>query len=171
MALNGRAMVGIFFVISGYVLRYRMLTVIRNCQIGLLRVLASSTFRSGGASTSPQELQHSLPQFGPTGVGVRTDIVSIPCGSNYLIGQWTGPDQVIVLVISEGDGMLQSSVPSIWTRCGPSPWNSRVVWWCSGFVLHPRTFQHGAAECSPSSLLLYVIIGEVYMTNYFSGAR
>lgn len=45
MMLNGRAMVDIFFVISGYVLTYRMLKMIRNRQTGLLRVLASSTFR------------------------------------------------------------------------------------------------------------------------------
>lgn len=45
MVLNGRAMVDIFFVISGYVLTYRMLKMIRNRQTGLLKVLASSTFR------------------------------------------------------------------------------------------------------------------------------
>ncbi|KIW67438.1 hypothetical protein, variant 5 [Phialophora macrospora] len=43
--LNGRAMVEVFFVISGYVLSYRLLTMIRNQQPGLLRALASSTFR------------------------------------------------------------------------------------------------------------------------------
>ncbi|KEF56358.1 uncharacterized protein A1O9_07939 [Exophiala aquamarina CBS 119918] len=45
MVLNGRAMVDVFFVISGYVLTYRMLKLIRNRQNGLLRALASSTFR------------------------------------------------------------------------------------------------------------------------------
>ncbi|ETI22174.1 hypothetical protein G647_06247 [Cladophialophora carrionii CBS 160.54] len=43
--LNGRAMVEVFFIISGYVLSYRLLTMIRNQQPGLLRALASSTFR------------------------------------------------------------------------------------------------------------------------------
>jgi len=45
MVLNGQAMVDIFFVISGYVLTYRMIRMIRNRQVALLRVLASSTFR------------------------------------------------------------------------------------------------------------------------------
>lgn len=45
MVLNGRAMVDIFFVISGYVLTYRMVKMIRNRQTNLLKALASSTFR------------------------------------------------------------------------------------------------------------------------------
>ncbi|KAK6376001.1 hypothetical protein LTS17_007251 [Exophiala oligosperma] len=45
MILNGRAMVDIFFIISGYVLSYRLLKMVRNRQTGLLRALASSTFR------------------------------------------------------------------------------------------------------------------------------
>ncbi|KAK5268275.1 hypothetical protein LTR99_003209 [Exophiala xenobiotica] len=45
MILNGRAMVDIFFIISGYVLSYRLLKMIRNQQTGLLKALASSTFR------------------------------------------------------------------------------------------------------------------------------
>ncbi|EXJ71597.1 uncharacterized protein A1O5_05405 [Cladophialophora psammophila CBS 110553] len=43
--LNGRAMVEVFFVISGYVLSYRLLKMMRNQQHDLLRALASSTFR------------------------------------------------------------------------------------------------------------------------------
>ncbi|KAH0843215.1 hypothetical protein AYO21_03507 [Fonsecaea monophora] len=43
--LNGRAMVEVFFVISGYVLSYRLLKMMRNQQPDLLRALASSTFR------------------------------------------------------------------------------------------------------------------------------
>lgn len=43
--LNGRGMVDIFFVISGYVLSYRLLKMIRNQQHGLQKALASSTFR------------------------------------------------------------------------------------------------------------------------------
>lgn len=45
MVLNGRAMVDIFFVISGYALSYRMLKMTRNQQPGLLKALASSTYR------------------------------------------------------------------------------------------------------------------------------
>ncbi|EXJ81691.1 hypothetical protein A1O1_07756 [Capronia coronata CBS 617.96] len=45
MVLNGRAMVDIFFVISGYVLSYRLLKMMRNQQPAMLRALASSTFR------------------------------------------------------------------------------------------------------------------------------
>ncbi|KAL2421786.1 hypothetical protein ABEF95_006785 [Exophiala dermatitidis] len=43
--LNGRAMVDIFFVISGYVLSYRLLKMMRNQQPSMLRALASSSFR------------------------------------------------------------------------------------------------------------------------------
>ncbi|KIV88687.1 hypothetical protein PV10_08346 [Exophiala mesophila] len=43
--LNGRAMVDIFFVISGYALSYRMLKMMRKRQPILLRALASSSFR------------------------------------------------------------------------------------------------------------------------------
>lgn len=45
VVLNGRAMVDIFFVISGYVLSYRLLKMMRNQQPSMLRALASSTFR------------------------------------------------------------------------------------------------------------------------------
>lgn len=43
--LNGRAMVDLFFVISGYVLTYRLLKLIRTRQPGLLKAIASSSFR------------------------------------------------------------------------------------------------------------------------------
>lgn len=43
--LNGRAMVDIFFVISGYVLSHRLLRMMRNREPGLQKALASSTFR------------------------------------------------------------------------------------------------------------------------------
>ena len=43
--LNGRAMVEVFFVISGYVLSYRLLKLIRNQHPGISRAVASSTFR------------------------------------------------------------------------------------------------------------------------------
>jgi peptidoglycan/LPS O-acetylase OafA/YrhL len=45
MVMNGRAMVDIFFVISGYALSYRMLKMLRNRQPALLKALASSSFR------------------------------------------------------------------------------------------------------------------------------
>lgn len=43
--LNGRAMVDVFFVISGYVLSHRLLRMMRNREPGLQKALASSTFR------------------------------------------------------------------------------------------------------------------------------
>jgi len=43
--INGRAMVDVFFIISGYVLSYRLLRMMRNREPGLSKALASSTFR------------------------------------------------------------------------------------------------------------------------------
>lgn len=43
--LNGRAMVDIFFVISGYVLSHRLLRMMHNHEPGFQKAIASSTFR------------------------------------------------------------------------------------------------------------------------------